>query len=63
MNDALCEHIVARKSKPMDFVIRILIIVVIVAIAIGGMPFLGFFAFALAASPGFTCLLFCISTL
>ena len=48
MNDALCEHIVARKSKPMDFVIRILIIVVIVAIAIGGMPFLGFFAFALA---------------
>ena len=37
MNDALCEHIVARKSKPMDFVIRILIIVVIVAIAIGGM--------------------------
>ena len=45
MNDALCEHIVARKSKPMDFVIRILIIVVIVAIAIGGMPFLGFFAF------------------
>ena len=49
MNDALCEHIVARKSKPMDFVIRILIIVVIVAIAIGGMLFLGFFAFALAA--------------
>ena len=49
MNDALCEHIVARKSKPMDFVIRVLIIVVIVAIAIGGMPFLGFFAFALAA--------------
>ncbi len=29
MNDALCEHIVARKSKPMDFIIRILIIVVI----------------------------------
>ena len=49
MNDALCEHIVARKSKPMDFVIRVLIIVVIVAIAIGGMPCLGFFAFALAA--------------
>ena len=49
MNDALCEHIVARKSKPMDFVIRILIIVVIVAIAIGGMPFLGFFALALSA--------------
>ena len=48
MNDALCEHIVARKSKPMDFVIRVLIIVVIVAI--GGMPFLGFFAFALAAT-------------
>ena len=44
MNDALCEHIVARKSKPMDFIIRILIIVVIVAVAIGGMPFLGFFA-------------------
>ena len=44
MNDALCEHIVARKSKPMDFIIRILIIVVIVAVA-----FLGFFAFALAA--------------
>lgn len=49
MNDALCEHIVARKSKPMDFIIRILIIVVIVAVAIVGMPFLGFFAFALAA--------------
>lgn len=42
MNDALCEHIVARKSKPMDFIIRILIIVVIVAVAIGGLPFLGF---------------------
>ena len=49
MNDALCEHIVARKSKPMDFIIRILIIVVIVAVAIVGLPFLGFFAFALAA--------------
>ena len=47
MNDALCEHIVARKSKPMDFIIRILIIVVIVAVAIVGLPFLGFFAFAL----------------
>ena len=34
MNDALCEHIVARKSKPMDFIIRILIIVVIVAVYI-----------------------------
>lgn len=49
MNDALCEHIVARKSKPTDLLIRILIIVVIVAIAIGGMPFLGFFSIALAA--------------
>ena len=38
MNDALCEHIVARKSKPMDFIIRILIIVVIVAVAIVGLP-------------------------
>lgn len=49
MNDALCEHIVARKSKPTDLLIRILIIVVIVAIAIGGMPFLGFFSIAVAA--------------
>ena len=63
MNDALCEHIVARKSKPMDFVIRVLIIVVIVAIAIGGCLFLGFFAFALAAILALLVLLFCISTL
>ena len=48
MNDALCEHIVARKSKPTDLLIRILIIVAVIAIAVLGLPFIGFFSFALA---------------
>ena len=49
MNDALCEHIVARKSKPTDMIIRILIIVVIIAIAIGLLPLIGFLSIAIAA--------------
>lgn len=48
MNDALCEHIVARKSKPTDLLIRILVIVAVIAIAVLGMPFIGFFSFAVA---------------
>ena len=38
MNDALYELIVARKPKPYDLVIRILVILLIIAVAIGGMP-------------------------
>ena len=37
MNDALYELIVARKPKPYDLVIRILVILLIIAVAIGGM--------------------------
>ena len=48
MNDALYELIVARKPKPYDLVIRILVILLIIAVAIGGMPFIGMTSFLLA---------------
>lgn len=48
MNDALYELIVARRSRPTDLIIRILVILLIIAVALLGMPFLGFFAFILA---------------
>ncbi len=44
MNDAYCEQLVTRKSRPMDFVIRFLTIFVIIAVAFFGMPFIGFLA-------------------
>lgn len=48
MNDAYYEQLVSRKSRPLDMVLRILTILVIVAVAIFGMPFLGFFSIFLA---------------
>ena len=48
MNDALYELIVARRPKPYDLPVRILVILAIAAIAIVGMPFVGLFSFAIA---------------
>lgn len=44
MNDALYEQLVARRQKTSDFLIRILVILVMVAVIIFGFPFLGFLA-------------------
>ena len=46
MNDAYYEQLVARKSRPLDMVIRFLTILVIVAVAVFGMPFLEFSPFS-----------------
>lgn len=48
MNDALYELIVARRPKPYDLPVRIFAILVIVAIAVIGMPFIGFLSFVAA---------------
>lgn len=48
MNDAFYEQLVTRKSKPLDLLIRILIVVFIALVAIVGMLFLGFLAFFIA---------------
>lgn len=48
MNDALYEQIIARRPKPYDMAVRILVILVIVAVAIFGMPLIGFFSFFIA---------------
>lgn len=48
MNDALYEQIVARRPKPYDLPVRILVILLIVAVAVLGMPFVGFFSFVVA---------------
>ena len=53
MNDAYYEQLVARKSRPLDMVIRFLTILVIVAVAVFGMPFLGIFSFFLAVGLAF----------
>ena len=45
MNDALYELIVARKPKPYDLLVRILVILLIAAVIIIGMPFIGLLAF------------------
>lgn len=48
MNDAFYEQLVTRKTKPLDILLRILIIVFIALVAIIGMLFLGFLAFFIA---------------
>ncbi|HIY62990.1 MAG TPA: hypothetical protein H9730_05860 [Candidatus Mediterraneibacter stercoripullorum] len=48
MNDALYEQLIARRPKPYDLPLRILIIFVIVAVAVFGTPFLGFLSFFIA---------------
>lgn len=53
MNDAFYEQLVARKSRPVNLVIRVLVIAVIAAVILFGMPFLGFLAIILAVILGF----------
>ena len=48
MNDALYELLVARRPKPYDLPVRILIILLIVAVIFFGMPFIGFLAVFIA---------------
>ena len=48
MNDALYEQLIARRPKPYDLPVRILVILVIVAVAILGMPFLGVLSYVIA---------------
>lgn len=48
MNDAFYEQLVTRKTKPLDILIRILIIVFIAAVAVVGTLFIGFLAFFIA---------------
>ena len=49
MNDALYEQLVTRRPKPYDLPVRILVILVIVAVAILGMPYIGLLSFVIAA--------------
>lgn len=48
MNDAFYEQLVTRKSRPLDFLIRILIVVFVAMVAIVGTLFIGFLAFFIA---------------
>ena len=42
MNDALYEQLISRRPKAYDLPVRILVILVIVAVALLGMPFVGY---------------------
>ena len=48
MNDALYEQLVSRRPKAYDLPVRILVILVIVAVAVLGTPFIGFLSFMAA---------------
>ena len=48
MTDALYELIVARTPKPYDLAVRILVILLIAAVVIIGMPFIGILSFVIA---------------
>ncbi|HJA12710.1 MAG TPA: hypothetical protein H9799_07130 [Candidatus Mediterraneibacter merdipullorum] len=48
MNDALYEQLVTRRPKPYDLPVRILVILVIVAVAVLLMPFIGILSFIIA---------------
>ena len=52
MNDALYEQLVVRKPKAYDLPLKILLILVIISIAILGMPFIGLLAALLASLVG-----------
>ena len=52
MNDALYEQLISRRPKAYDLPVRILVILVIVAVAILGMPFVGFLSFVIAVVLG-----------
>ena len=49
MNDALYEQLVPRKQKTSGILISILIIVLAVAVAVLGMPLVGFLSFLIAS--------------
>ena len=51
MNDALYEQLIARRPKPYDLPVRILVILVIVAVAVLGTPFLGVLSFVTRGRP------------
>ncbi|RGT71790.1 DUF6106 family protein [Mediterraneibacter massiliensis] len=53
MNDAMYEQIVARKPRPYDLLVRILIVLLIVAIIFFGMPLIGMLALLPALVVGF----------
>lgn len=48
MNDAYYEQLVTRKARPADMVIRVLTVLVIVAVALLGTPFIGALALIVA---------------
>ncbi len=48
MNDALYEQLISRRPKPYDLPLRILIVILIAAVAVLGMPFIGFLSFMIA---------------
>ena len=48
MNDALYEQLISRRPKAYDIPVRVLVILVIVAVALLGMPFIGFLSFVVA---------------
>lgn len=48
MNDAYYEQLVSRKPKVTDMIIRFAVIFVIAAVAVFGLPFIGFLAIFLA---------------
>ena len=48
MNDALYEQLISRRPKAYDLPLRILVILVIVAVAVIGMPFVGVLSFVIA---------------
>lgn len=52
MNDAYYEQLVSRKAKPIDFVIRFLVIFLIVAVLFFGFPFIGMLAVMVAVILG-----------
>ena len=43
MNDAYYEQLVTRKSRPTEWLIRFLIIFILLAVLVFGLPFVGFF--------------------
>ncbi len=48
MNDALYEQLISCRPKPYDLPVRILVIFLIVAVIVFGMPFIGFLSFMIA---------------
>lgn len=53
MNDAFYEQIVARRQRPTDYAVRVLVILAIIAIIFFGMPYIGFLAVILAVALAF----------